>query len=1210
MTTVLDLFSPAARAWFSGAFPTPTEVQDGGWRSVAAGQHTLMSAPTGSGKTLAAFLWCIDRLATEPVPDEAERCRVLYVSPLKALTVDIERNLQAPLRGIGLQAERMAPPSYPPPQAGEGVSRITVAIRTGDTPARDRRQIERHPPDILITTPESLFLLLTSAARRILPSIRWVIVDEIHSMADTKRGAHLALSLERLSAITRQEPQRIGLSATQRPLTETALFLGGPGREVEIVDAGRIKPMEITVEGPVEDMANLERGTDSLSGPAAVIGALDEGPRRSVWPAIHPRILELIRQHRSTIIFVNSRRLAERLAARLNEMAGEELVRAHHGSIAKEQRLLIEDALKAGRLPALVATSSLELGIDMGAVDLVIQVESPTSVSRGIQRIGRAGHSVGEPSKGTIFPKYRGDLLEAAVVVDRMLRGEIETTRVPRNPLDVLAQQIVAMCAMEDWSVEELGALVRRAYPFSDLGPRALESTLDMLSGRYPSDEFAELRPRIVWDRLTGTLRGRRGAQRLAVVSGGTIPDRGLYSVNLVEDGKRVGELDEEMVYEMRPGDTFVLGATTWRVSDITPSQVLVTPAPGEPGRISFWHGDALGRPVEVGRAIGETVRELASLDPDEAVRRLRERSRFDERAASNLLAYLHDEVEATGSLPDDRTIVVERFRDQLGDWRLAVLTPFGARVHAPWVLAVKARIQNRLGVEVQSIYTDDGFALRLPEADQPPSTEDLFIDPDEVRELVTSQLHGSSLFASRFRENAARSLLLPRRRPGERTPLWQQRQRSHDLLQVASKHAEFPILIETYRECLSDVFDMDGLRDLMSAVRSRQIRTVVVDTERASPFASTLVFDYIGQYMYEGDAPLAERRAQALTLDKELLAELLGTEELRELLDPRAIDDLELELQGLLKERWPRDTDEAADILRRLGDLTTQEAEARGIHTQWLDQLERERRATRVRIADDERWIAAEDAVRYRDALGVALPVGLPDAFLERVEEPLASLLIRWARTHIPFFSADPATRWGLPVREVEQALRRLAGRGNVMAGEFRPGHAGREYCHPDVLRSLRRKSLAALRREVEPVPVEVLGRFLPSWHGVGIQASGLDRLTEIVFQLQGCAIPASVLERDVLPVRVREYRPQLLDQLISMGEVVWTGRGSLGSSDGRVALYLRSDAPRLIREPDDRPGGELHERLRDHLQSRGASFFRDLYYATGSRSEEHTSE
>ena len=1195
MTTTLDLFSPAARGWFSDAFAEPTLVQSEGWRSVAAGRHTLMAAPTGSGKTLAAFFWCLDRLALEPAPPESERCRVLYVSPLKALTVDIERNLQAPLRGISLQAERL----------GQQMAPISVGIRTGDTPARDRRQMERHPPDILITTPESLFLLLTSGARQILPSVRWVIVDEIHSMAQTKRGAHLALSLERLSRLTRVEPQRIGLSATQRPLEETARFLGGSARPVTIVDAGRIKPLDITVEVPVEDMADLERGADVYSGPAAAIGAEEEAPRRSIWPAIHPRILELIRAHRSTIIFVNSRRLAERLAAHLNELAGEELVRAHHGSIAREQRMLIEDALKAGRLPALVATSSLELGIDMGAVDLVIQVESPTSVASGIQRIGRAGHSVGEPSKGTIFPKYRGDLLECAVVVERMLTGEIETTRVPKNPLDVLAQQVVAMCALDEWAVQDVLDLAHRAYPFADLGPRALESTLDMLSGRYPSDEFAELRPRIVWDRLAGTIRGRAGAQRLAVVSGGTIPDRGLYSVNLLADGKRVGELDEEMVYEMRPGETFVLGATTWRVADITNSQVLVTPAPGEPGRISFWHGDALGRPIEVGRALGKTTRELLAVEDGVAIARLRERSRFDERAAVNLMSYLADQAEATGTVPDDRTIVIERFRDQLGDWRISVLTPFGARVHAPWALAAKARVQQQKDIDVQSIYTDDGFALRLPEADAPPDIATILFEPEEIRELVTAELHGSALFASRFRENAARALLLPRRRPGERTPLWQQRQRSHDLLQVASKHPDFPILIETYRECLSDVFDMDALRELMTQIRSRQVRTVVVDTERASPFASSLIFDYVAQFMYEGDSPLGERRAQALTLDRELLAELLGTEELRELLDPRAIEALELELQGLVRERWPRDLDEAADQLRRLGDLRSEEAADRGIRADWLSELELERRAVRIRIAGEERWIAAEDAGRYRDVLGVTLPVGLPEVFLGRVDEPLGSLLVRWARTHVPFVSADPAQRWQLPVREVDSALQRLAARGDLVAGEFRPGHAGREYCHPDVLRTLRRKSLAALRREVEPVPVETLGQFLPAWQGVGSQGGGVDRLAEIVFQLQGHAVPASVLERDLLPARMRDYRPQLLDQLISMGEVVWAGRGSLGPHDGRIALYLRADAARLVRAPLPAEG-ELAARIRDHLQSRGASFFRDLYYAAGQGDED----
>ncbi|TMD03867.1 MAG: DEAD/DEAH box helicase, partial [Chloroflexi bacterium] len=1003
----LDLFSDPARDWFRQAFGEPTDVQEKGWLEVAAGRHTLMSAPTGSGKTLAAFYWCLDRLAGEPVPTVDARCRVLYVSPLKALTVDVERNLRAPLAGLALQAERLGLP----------IPEITVGVRTGDTAPDERRQLNRRPPDILITTPESLFLLLTSAARSMLRSVRWVIVDEIHSLAPNKRGAHLALSLERLAARTAVDPQRIGLSATVRPLDEVARFLGGTDREVAIVDAGRRKSLEVTVEVPVDDMANLGDREQLPSGPAAALGGAADASPRSIWPAIYPRLLELIRQHRSTIVFVNSRRLAERLAARLNELADEELVKAHHGSISKEQRRLIEDELKAGRLRALVATSSLELGIDMAAVDLVLQVESPTSVASGIQRIGRSGHSVGDTSKGVIIPKFRGDLLESAVVVERMLAGEIETTTVPSNPLDVLAQQVVAMSALDEWPVDELAALVRRAHPFRDLGRRSLDSVLDMLSGRYPSDEFAELRPRIVWDRVNGTVRGRAGAQRLAVTSGGTIPDRGLYTVNLLEDGRRVGELDEEMVYETRPGENFILGATTWRVADITASQVLVTPAPGEPGKLAFWKGDAEDRPVELGQALGRFLREVRSAPAEKAEERLIERAGFDERATRNLLAYLDDQAQ-TSAVPDDRTVVIERFRDELGDWRVCVLTPLGGKVHAPWALALKARLQERFGQEVAEIHSDDGFALRLPDADAPPGADELLLEPEEVRDLVTAQLHGSALFAARFRENAARALLLPRRRPGQRTPLWMQRQRSHDLLQVAGGHPDFPILLETYRECLRDVFDLEALAGLMRAIRSREVRVAVVDSDRASPFAASLLFDYVGQYLYEGDAPLAD-----LTLDRELLAELLGTEELRELLDPAAIAALELELQGLTG-RHPRDADEAADLLRRLGDLDSEELAARGVPPGWLAALERERRAVAVRVAGDDRWIAAEDAGRYRDALGVALPVGLPEPFLQSQPDPLASLLLRWARTHVPFLAGEPARRWGLPQRAVDESL------------------------------------------------------------------------------------------------------------------------------------------------------------------------------------------
>jgi ATP-dependent Lhr-like helicase len=1144
-----------------------------------------MAAPTGSGKTLAAFLWCLDRLTTEPMPAEAERCRVLYVSPLKALAHDVDRNLRSPLVGIRHQMEAQ----------GLKAPDISVAIRTGDTPADVRRSMERHPPDILITTPESLFLLLTSAARKMLGSIRWLIVDEIHSVAATKRGSHLALSLERLCALTKVQPQRIGLSATQRPLEEVAKFLGGTDREVSIVDAGRLKTMEVRVEVPVEDMTRLTtEDEDSAKG------------ANSIWPAIYPRLLSLIREHRSTIVFVNSRRLAERIAARVNELAGEELVRAHHGSIAREQRMLIEDQLKAGVVRGLVATSTLELGIDMGAVDLVLQIEAPPSVAAGIQRVGRAGHSVGEISRGVFIPKFRGDLLETAAVVEGMLDGRIETTVVPRKPLDVLAQQVVAMCAMDEWDVEELGRVVRRAYPYSDLGPRAFESVLDMLSGRYPSDQFVELRPRIVWDRVAGKVRGRAGAQRLAVTNPGTIPDRGLYSVNLVEDGRRVGELDEEMVYETRVGETFVLGASTWRIVDITHSQVLVTPAPGEPGKIAFWKADTPSRPVELGAALGKMVRELRGMDHEAAAKRLRDRAGFDDLAIKNLLMYLDDQAAATGSVPDDRTIVVERFRDEVGDWRVCIHTPFGGRVHAPLALALEAHLQDKLGVDVRALWTDDGIAMHLPEVEAPPSLDQVILDPEEVQALVSAQLPGSTLFAARFRENAARSLLLPRRRPGQRTPLWQQRMRSANLLQVAGQYPDFPILAETWREVMSDHFDMPALTALLRSIRSREIRVVAVDTERASPFASSLLFSYVADFMYEGDQPLAERRAQALTLDRDLLAELLGSEDLRELLDPEAIAAVELELQGLLPERFPRDIDEAHDLLVRLGDLSEREAVDRGVGEEWLRGLQSERRAVAIRLAGETRWIAAEDAGRYREALGASLPVGLPDAFLSAGNAPLDSLLWRYARTHVPFVTADPAKRWAAPTPAIEEALNRLAAHGDVVAGEFRRAAEGREYCHPEVLRMLRRRSLAALRREIESVPPEALARFLPAWHGIGVKAGGTDRLLEVVFQLQGLALPATVVERDVIANRVANYAPRLLDELVSMGEVVWVGRGSLGASDGKVSLYLRGDAPRLVPEPRDAPQSELHDRLRTFLKSRGASFFRDLYNNCGGGDED----
>src|SRR6266542_1317015 len=1061
-------FSAPVRAWFASTFEAPTQAQAAGWAAIAAGHHTLIHAPTGSGKTLAAFLWCLDRLVTNPSPEPTRErpglVRTLYISPLKALAYDVERNLRAPLAGIALAAQRLDEPG----------PMVSIASRTGDTPAADRRDIVRHPPDILVTTPESLYLILTSGAREMLRGVEQVIVDEVHVMAGTKRGAHLALSLERLEQLNARPPQRIGLSATQRPLSTIARFLGGigPGREVTVVDAGSRKPLELEVIVPVDDMSRLGEPLsleEMPGGPATSAEA-----RTSIWPAIHPRILDLIRAHRSTIVFTNSRRLAERLAQRLNELAGEELVRAHHGSIAREQRLTIEEDLKAGRVPALVATSSLELGIDMGAVDLVIQVESPSSVASGLQRVGRAGHQVGALSKGIFFPKYRGDLLECAVVTARMHEGAIETTVMPRNPLDVLAQQLVAMSVMDTWTVDELAGVVGRAAPFENLTRDALEGVLGMLAGAYPSDEFAELKPRLTWDRVTGEIAGRRDARVVAITSGGTIPDRGLFGVYMVGElgtpGRRVGELDEEMVYEARAGEVITLGASSWRIEEIGHDRVTVTPAPGVPGKVPFWHGDAVGRPVELGQAVGRFVRELeadlarGAAGRTSAAARLGERHDLDPRAAENLLAYLEEERDSAGALPTDRRIVVERFRDELGDWRIVILSPFGGRVHAPWSIALEARLAERLGAEVRTIWSDDGIAIRLPEGEMeadPAAVEALlFPEPEEIEDLVVGGVATSALFASRFRENAARALLLPRRRPGTRTPLWQQRQRAADLLAVASRYGSFPILVETYRECLSDTFDLPALREVLAGVARRDITVHSVETPRASPFASSLLFDYVAAYMYDGDAPVAERRAQALTLDRDLLRELLGQEELR-------------------------------DLLRRVGDLTADEVGARcggsaAAAATWLTALAGSRRAVQLGIAGETRWIAIEDVARYRDAMGTQPPAGVPDAFLGPAAGALEGLLARWGRSHGPFLPAEPASRWGLPPRNVEDALERLVAAGTLLRGEFRPGGAEREWCDPDVLRALRRRSLARLRHEVEPVEPAALARFLPEWQGV----------------------------------------------------------------------------------------------------------------------------
>jgi ATP-dependent helicase Lhr and Lhr-like helicase len=1256
----LSSFDPRVREWFQAAFAAPTPAQAKAWPAIARGENVLLSAPTGSGKTLAAFLWALDRLSAPathgapahggvptrapaagargvggepdglgqpgagPAQEASPRAtRVVYVSPLKALAYDIERNLRAPLRGIG-------------------ADEIRVGIRTGDTPQRERAAMARNPPDILITTPESLYLILTSRSASMLAGVQAVIVDEIHAVAHSKRGSHLALTLERLQALS-PGLQRIGLSATQRPLDEIGRFLVGPRREVTILDAGAPKRLDLKIEVPVESMAD-PGAHDLAGGPASdplepLAGG--ESTRGSIWPAIYPELLRSVREHTSTIIFVNNRRAAERVALRLNELAARqadegraeppgEIARAHHGSLAREERAKVEELLKAGELPCLVATSSLELGIDMGAVDLVLQVESPKSVARGLQRVGRAGHGVQQTSRGRFFPKFRGDLLECAVVCRLMRAGAIEPTVVPRNALDVLAQHVVsiAVAAEDDGGVrvDDLHALVTNTWSYAELSRELLERVLDMLDGRYPSGAFGDrstigLRPRIVWDRVAGVIRPRRGARQLAVSNAGTIPDRGLYTVTL-PDGRRVGELDEEMVYEARPGQAFMLGASTWRIEEIGRDRVIVTPAPGAPGAVPFWKGDTLGRPVELGREIGAFAR--WALERDAAT--LQRDCDLDERAARNLLEYLHAQLAATRVLPSDRTIVLERFRDEIGDWRLCLLSPYGARVHAAWGLALSARVRERYGLEADALWSDDGIVLRLPELDAdeddrsaPPDPEGwagraggleispaelVLLEPDELEQAVTAELGSSALFGARFRENAARALMIPRAWPGRRTPLWQQRLKAQNLLEVARAHADFPIVLETYRECLRDVLDMPGLQALLRGLHSRELALVEVETKTASPFASSLLFDYVATYMYEGDTPTAERRAAALSLDRDLLRELLGSEELRELIDPGALQRVQDDLQRRSPLTRATGCDELHDVLRSLGDLTADEVRERVLDEldpdALLSQLCRERRAIALRLGGETRYVAADEAGLYRDALAAVPPGGLPEAFLADVKDALLGLIARYARTRGPFTSEALRARYGVDASAV---LRELERSGELARGEISPGGSEREWCDVEVLRRLRRASLAALRKEIEPAAQSALAGFLPAWQGIDRQAgadAGVGRLREVLAPLQGIALPVETWERDVLPRRVGAYSPAWLDALCSAGELVWIGAGPLGRS-GRVALYFREYAPLLGPPALARRGaitadGAEHERLRARLRDGGSCFFADL--------------
>ena len=1201
---VLDLFHSITAEWFRAVFEDATAPQRDGWPAISRGASTLILAPTGTGKTLTAFLWCLDKLMLrEPATEKG--CRVLYISPLKALAVDVERNLRSPLAGIANMAQRKGVPVHVP----------EISVRTGDTSPRDRARFKSHPGEILITTPESLYLLLTSDAGEALRSVETVIIDEIHALVPTKRGAHMAVSLERLEALADRPIQRIGLSATQRPLEEVARFLGGavgagtgskgkrPSSEtiereisvdgvlkegagedvqsangdvvgpcyrpVTIVNAGARKTLELTVEVPVEDMARLGEIDELPSGPAS------QGPKRtSIWQSIHPRLLEIVRGRTSTLIFVNARRVAERLAGALNELADEPIARAHHGSLAAAQRNEIEEMLKAGKIKALVCTSSLELGIDMGAIDLVIQIEAPPSVASGMQRIGRAGHQVGAPSAGIIFPKYRADLVACAAVTQAMHEGHVESTRFLRNPLDVLAQQMVAIVAhpplpaaeaerrrkrkpSEDEeapgiSYEALLALVRSAAPFAGLSGAVFDGVLDMLAGRYPSDEFAELRPRVTWDRTRNWITPRQGVKRIAILNGGTIPDRGLYGVFLSGSSKplRVGELDEEMVFEARAGETFVLGASTWRIDEITHDRVLVSPAPGEPGKMPFWHGDRPGRPIEFGRRIGALIRELRGMPRGAAIAKLTQEHDLDPQAAENVLRFLVDQELATMEVPDDRMIVIERVRDELGDWRVCVLTPLGSRIHAPWAMAATARLKAA-GTDVETMWSEDGFVLRFPETDAPPEIDALLMEPEEAAQLVMQQLGSTALFAAKFREAASRALLLPRRRADGRTPLWQQRKRAYDLLSVASRYASFPILLEAYRECLRDVFDMPALMETLRAIGTRTIRVHVTDSRTPSPFAASLLFSYVANYIYDGDAPLAERRAQALSIDQEQLRELLGDADLRELLDIGAIEEVEEQLQCVVDPYKARSMDGVNDLLLRLGDMTRAEIAARSSSDEVaasVDRLIKARRALELMVAGEKRVMAVEDAARVRDALGVPLPPGLPAAFLDPAPEALLDIVRRYARTHGPFTTNDLVHRYSLPNVSVEATLQRLVGMGRVAEGGFRPGGVNREWIDAEVLRSIRRKSLAKLRKEVEPVEQRTLARLFTRWQGVVQPRRGLDALLDVIENLQGAPLPASLLETEILPARIMDYKPADLDTLIAAGEVVWVGLEPLG--------------------------------------------------------------
>lgn len=1243
--SALDLFHPATARWFRGALGEPTEAQDGAWRALRRGDDTLVIAPTGSGKTLAAFLSALDSLlfppaAPDPAPAgaPARSVSVLYISPLKALGTDVRRNLSAPLVGIEQAAAHEGAESRP----------VRIGVRTGDTPAAERRRLVTDPPDILITTPESLFLMLSSAARSSLTGVRTVIIDEIHALAGSKRGAHLALSLARLDALVsgdeeRSAPQRVGLSATVEPAEEVAAFLGRGGSDLPtIVRPPSAKTWDLSIRVPVGDFSAIDPPEDAEE---------DEAVSGTIWPHVERAVLDRIEEHRSTIVFVNSRRQAEKLTTALNRLharrgaaadghpvAGDpagsdptdrsepagrdadgDLVRAHHGSMSKERRIEIEEALKSGTLRCVVATNSLELGIDMGAVDLVIQIETPLSVASLLQRVGRAGHRVGDVSRGIVHPLHAADALRAAVTVEEALAGRIEPLQIPRNALDVLAQHTVSAALDGELDVEDWYALACRAHPFATLPRSAFDAVVDLLTGRYPSTSFSDLRPRLVLDRERGVLEARPGAQRVVVTSGGTIPDRGLFPVYLMtsaedDQARRVGELDEEMVYESRRGDVITLGTSAWRIEEITHDRVQVSPAPGFAGRIPFWRGEGAGRPLQTGQSIagfmarhaGRSAAEITAESPQLGL---------DENAARAISALLSEQLESTGAVPGPDRVLVERFRDELGDWRVVLHCPLGQRITGPWALAVQARVEERYGLDGQVMAADDGIVLRIPYGEEAPGADLFWFTPEEADHLVRERIGGSALFASRFREAAARALLLPRRNPSSRSPLWQQRKQAAQLLEAASPHPQFPIMLEAARECLQDVYDLPALLDLLGRLESGRVTVHEAETAEPSPLARSLLFGYLAQFIYDADAPLAERRSAALALDPGMLAELLGTTSLRELLDPATIDAVHRQLRGLDERSRLRSPEHLADALRRLGPLSREEIAQRcaddgGVTADALaDALVDRHRAIRLRIAGTERVAIIEDVALLRDGLGVSLPPGLPGSLLEPVPQAAEQVVTRWARTRGPFTGTQMAEDLGLAPSLAELLLERIAAAGELRQGEFIPGRTGQEWVSPEVLTRIRRASLAATRAEITPAEGAAYAVLLSRWQQVdGAPLRGEDGVLTVLDQLAGVTLPLSVWESQVLPARVRDYQPALLDRLLQSGEVQWTAHGRLGTRDAQIRLHLTDslplslDADRLAESAGELPEGGLAARSLALLRSTpGALRFSEILSGLG---------